>query len=201
MISIKMNIIGRIILTNLPYYILLVLVYGRNLFLLIEVSLFVVFMILLELKFTNKRKYNVTYIRNCLEILDQYLRIGFSPNKAYEKMLSTQETNHIEFKNAFSNTSYHADKILEFLKENFTFNYRVFKKQTYIVLKEIESYETMKIMYRKNLFQVEIMKYLPLVILLIILKNHDFNAVIYTISLILLFVVNIFNLNFIRNLL
>ncbi len=200
MMNIKMNIIIRIILTNLPYYILLVLVYGKNIILLFEISLFIALMILLELKFIDKKNNNTIYIRSCLEILDQYLRIGFFPNKAYEKMLITQETNHITFKNAINNTSYHTDKILEFLKEDFTFNYRVFKKQTYIVLKEIESYESMKIIYRKNLFQVEIMKHLPLVILLLILKNQDYNIVVYSISLILLFVVNVFNLYFIRNL-
>ncbi|MEA3422455.1 MAG: hypothetical protein U9Q80_01400 [Bacillota bacterium] len=200
MINTKVNIIIRSILTNLPYYILLILVYGKNIILLSEILLFTVFMILLELKFADKRKNDATYIRSCLEILDQYLRIGFSPSKAYEKMLITQETSHIVFKNVINDTSYHASKILEFLKEDFAFNYKVFKKQTYIVLREIESYESMKIIYRKNLFEVETMKHLPLIILLLILKNQDCNTVVYSISLILLFVVNVFNLYFIRNL-
>ena len=151
MMRVKMNIIGKNVLTNLPYFILLLLVYGRNTILFFEIVIFITLTIVFEAKYNIKKNNKTVYVKNCLEVLDQYLRIGFSPNRAYEKMLITQETNHMMFKNAIIDTSHHGDKILEFLKENFTFNYRVFKKQTYIILKEIESYESMRIIYRKNL--------------------------------------------------
>lgn len=193
-----MNTSGKIIFKNIIYIIFLFLIYGKNFILDIEILVTNGIIFFLEMMQSENINEINEFVKNSLEIFDQNLRIGMTPSIAYEKMLKTQEIDHAYFKKSVQMVSKHAFVILDFIKSDFSFNYRVFKKQSYMIIKEIETDEAIRKIYRKNIMQIEIMKFLPLLMLVLLLKEQNCDLTTCSISLWLIFFINVLNFNFFR---
>jgi len=189
----------KALLINIFYFLLLILVYFNGYIVAIEICIFIFITMYMEVELLKLNFENKNLLRNYLETLDQYLRIGYAPSKAYIKMLEDNKIDDDKLKGFLEKTLNYCGEInpQEFIIGN-EFSYKVFKKRMNIIIKEIVYKESIHELLKKSIFQFQIMKILPLIIEIILVSKAEQSTVINSVSLFLLLIANIISYFYIK---
>lgn len=189
----------KALLINIFYFLLLIFVYFNGYVAVIEICIFIFITMYMEVELLKLNFENKNLLRNYLETLDQYLRIGYAPLKAYEKMLEDNKIDDGKLKGFLGKTLNYCGEIdpQEFIMGD-EFNYKIFKKRMNIIIKEIIFKDSIHELLKKSVFQFQIMKILPLIIEIILIDKTEQSIIVNSISLFLLLVANIISYFYIK---
>jgi len=146
------------------YYLLLTWVYGGDWWLQAEILVLLVFLGGLEWHLKPVWDLNER-VKKGIVSLQQYLRIGYSPLRAYEKALEEIPMTHSRFKENLNQVMDHKSRIFEVIQGERGFNHQSFQRELSMILRRIRWKEEIHSIHRRNMWEVELMRYLPLIIL------------------------------------
>jgi hypothetical protein len=184
---------GTIIKTgirNIPYFILVGLVYMKSEWMILECALFYIITIMMECRLKGYDDLEAHHTIDLLIELDEKLRIGDSPGFAYRELIKKYDLESIIFEKEIAGLSRYAWMLEEHLKKELDFDYEVFHRVLHLLMEEQQWKSKIMTLLNRSWIQLEIMKFLPLVIELTMAKNMSFEIKIYSLSLILLILAN-----------
>ena len=180
----------RVVINNTIYFILISIVYMRSFILGLVCFVFFAITIAIEVRLYEFENRESEKIIDGLLYLDQQLRIGDSPSYAYKTMLDNLGEYAMKFKKEFYEISPYAWMLYSDLNNELKFNYRTFHNQLNLIINEIKWREQIKLIFKTNQMQLNIMKHIPLIIEMIFLHKEAVNVFIYSVSITMLLLSN-----------
>jgi len=168
------------------YYLLLSWVYGWRPWIQLEILLLL--MALLFIEWRLKPVWHLKEgVKKGLISFSQYLRVGYSPLRAYEKALEEIPSNHRQFKESLDRVLDQRSHFYEVIQGTRAYNHESLQRELAMILRRIRWQEEIWGIHRKNMWEVELMRYLPLVILGTITEVHALDPMVKGISLFMIF--------------
>jgi len=113
--------------------------------------------------------------------------VGYSPVRAYEKALEEIPSNHQQFKESLDRVLDQISHVYVVIQGTREYNHESLQRELAMTLTRIRWREEIWGIHRKNMWEVELMRYLPLIILGTITEVHALDPLVKGLSLFMIF--------------